>query len=60
VGRLASILRHAAQVPVLENRHMSSFLDQIAIALGAAGLLVAVLSYTMSAARLDGKSPRRR
>jgi len=38
---------------------MSSFLDQIAIALGAASLLFGVLAYTMSAARLDGKPVRR-
>jgi hypothetical protein len=38
---------------------MSSFVNQIAIALGAASLLVAVLGYTMSASRLDGK-PRHR
>jgi len=39
---------------------MSSFLDQLAIAVGAASLLFGVLAYTMSAARLDGKTPRRR
>jgi len=38
---------------------MSSFLNQIAIAVGAASLLIGVLGYTMSAARLDGKSHRR-
>jgi hypothetical protein len=38
---------------------MSSFVNQIAIALGAATLLLGVLGYTMSAARLDGK-PRHR
>ena len=38
---------------------MDSILNQIAIALGAASLLVAVLGYTMSAARLDRKPPRR-
>ena len=38
---------------------MSSFFNQIAIALGAATLLLAVLGYTMSAARLDGKPHRR-
>jgi len=38
---------------------MSSFLNQIAIALGAASLLAAVLGYTMSAARFDGKPHRR-
>jgi hypothetical protein len=38
---------------------MSSFLNQIAIALGAASLLVGTLAYTMSAARHDGKPHRR-
>jgi hypothetical protein len=38
---------------------MSSFLNQIAIAGGAASLLLGILGYTMSAARLDGKPHRR-
>lgn len=38
---------------------MDSFLNQIAIAVGAASLLFAVLGYTMSAARLDRKPARR-
>jgi hypothetical protein len=38
---------------------MSSFVHQIAIALGATSLLLGVLGYTMSAARPHGKPHRR-